>query len=376
MFMIPILFLWTGLHPLRFTGIDDLILHQAPMFCAVWMGLRWRAPATFLPFLSYISSSIGALRLAPTTFATLIKPFGAPFRVTPKGQASGGQNFDRFLAVSSVCLVAATAGGLLMNLLPEWRILVEDEFLPIAAFWSFYNLVTLFFVMLAAFERPRLRGEERFPLHQSAECTLPEVSLDGAIIDISARGLRVVFAAEPSLHQGQEIVLRLASGDTLSGRVVWVRRSQAGVRFDGEQPAAFPLIAAAAAAQPARGPASTRRWDRRPIHESARCVAADAEVGCVILDASLSGAYLLLSAAEPPALGARLRLAFPRVGDLQCEITRRQPDRVGVRFVDLSEEAHDALVRRLYTEKVINNVEGELRPAKIAGALIHAALGA
>lgn len=376
MFVIPIVFLWTGLQPLRFTDIDDLVVHQAPLFFAVWLGLRWRAPETYLPFLSHISSSIGAMRLAPTTLATLIKPFGAPFRVTPKGSAVGGHSVDWFLASMSVGLTAATAGGLLINVLPEWRVLTDDEFLPVAAFWSFYNLVTLFFVILAAFERPRFRAEERFPLHQHAECTVPELALQGAILDISARGLRIAFPGDPPLHQGQDVTLRLGNGGTLTGRVVWTRRGQAGIRFPAEQPAAQPLIAAAVAARPARAPEQSRRWDRRPIHEPATCIASDAEIGCVILDASLGGAFLELAAADPPPVGARLRLDFPRVGSVACEVMRRQPDGIGVRFVALSEAMHDALVRRLYTEQITNNVEGELQPAKIAGALIHAAFGA
>jgi hypothetical protein len=184
-----------------------------------------------------------------------------------------------------------------------------------------------------------------------------------------------MFAQEPPLHQGQDVVFNLAGGGTLAGRVVWARGQQVGIRFEAEQPAARPLIVAVMAA-PAEAPKGGRTWDRRPIHELARCFASDAEVGCVILDASLGGAFLTVAVAHPPPIGSKLRLDFPRVGVIDAEVARRRPHGIGVRFLDLPEATHDALVRRLYTEQLTNNVEGELKPAKIAGALIHAAFGA
>ncbi len=93
--LVPIIFLWTGLAPLDHAVLADLIRYQVPMLVALVTLMTWLSNGRHMPFLSAGYSVLLSFRVVPTIISTLIKPFGAPFRVTPKG-LNAGRGVDRF----------------------------------------------------------------------------------------------------------------------------------------------------------------------------------------------------------------------------------------------------------------------------------------
>ena len=91
--IVPPIFLWTGVAPLYFTSTLDVVYYQLPVLLAYAWLMRWITPTRYLPLLSTAVGAFSTFRLLPTVFATLIKPFGTPFKVTPKGSGAGQNEF-------------------------------------------------------------------------------------------------------------------------------------------------------------------------------------------------------------------------------------------------------------------------------------------
>jgi hypothetical protein len=60
---------------------------------------------------------------------------------------------------------------------------------------------------------------------------------------------------------------------------------------------------------------------------------------------------------------------------LAGQVIRTAGRRIGLRFEGLLDDARDRMVRRLYTEGIQNNAEGDLNAAAIAGRLLRRAFG-
>jgi cellulose synthase (UDP-forming) len=141
-----------------------------------------------------------SFRLGPTVVASLIQPFGKPFRVTPKGSdAVNGAQVDFFSLGMILLCMALTLVGLLLNVVPELAVVPHDEFFPIAMFWSMLNIVTLGLAALLCFEGPRLRKEERFLMAESAIAHDGETQITVDLIDASVDGCKLAL---PPSHPG------------------------------------------------------------------------------------------------------------------------------------------------------------------------------
>jgi cellulose synthase (UDP-forming) len=97
---------------------------------------------------------------------TIAKPFGHVFKVTPKGAGAKTLHFDGTIFWTSASLMVLTIVGLVINALPEWRIIGQSGLLPIVAFWGAINVVVLFLVCMMSLQAPVRRGEERFSLEE------------------------------------------------------------------------------------------------------------------------------------------------------------------------------------------------------------------
>ena len=184
----PILYLWLGLLPLHFTSTEDLLYHQFPMFLAFGLSMQWLAKRKYIPI---ISTSIGVFtmfRLLPVVVSSLIKPFGEPFRVTPKG-AAGAETTSvdwGILSVTSLLLVI-TLSGIIVNLIPEYQMINKIQFFPYALFWSSLNVFMLLICMLICFDAPRKRKEERFIVNEETTFNGQKVIIE----DISVSGCKI-----------------------------------------------------------------------------------------------------------------------------------------------------------------------------------------
>ncbi|UOD50276.1 glycosyltransferase [Orrella daihaiensis] len=190
--LIPIVYLLTGMIPFYFTSINDLIFFQVPVFLAFFLNMRWLVGGKYMPLVSVAASVFASFRMFPTVVASLIKPFGTPFKVTPKGSSSvSGRGAELFTFYQILLAIALTVAGLLINVQPEIAVIRFDEFYPIAVFWSAFNLVVLVLAALLCFEGPRFRREERFDVHESVELELDDFKTLGELIDASVDGCKI-----------------------------------------------------------------------------------------------------------------------------------------------------------------------------------------
>lgn len=185
--IIPPVFLVGGLAPLYFTDVGDIIYYQLPAVLAYFLFMRWIAPHKYLPIVSTAVGAFTTFRMLPVVIASLIKPFGVPFNVTPKGVADGVR-FDAYSFTCISIILFATAVGLLMNVVPEWSSVGLSAFSVVAHYWSAVNILVLALAAMICFEAPRV-ANERFAADEPARLVFPDgqypVRLTGISFDRS-----------------------------------------------------------------------------------------------------------------------------------------------------------------------------------------------
>jgi cellulose synthase (UDP-forming) len=222
--LVPVVYLWTGLTPLEFTDLDDLLAYQLPLLLASGMGMRWLAPDRYAPLLSVASGVFASFRLLPTIVHSLIRPFGQPFKVTPKGRQIRILPLDVKSLAALTMLALLTAGGLVINAVPHWQIIESRAFFPIVAAWAFFNLVVLFVAGLMCFEAPRHRREERFPVNEATVLTSGQAEILCRLKDLSLGGARVRIASggmgDASPSPGDPATLQIVDAGAVAATVV------------------------------------------------------------------------------------------------------------------------------------------------------------
>ncbi len=190
MLLVPIVYLLTGLMPLHFTSVDDLVSCQIPMLLGYYWSMQWFVGGKYAPVLSTAIGVFSTFRLLPTLIMSLVKPFGKPFRVTPKGTLNQ-LSIDYVTLASISAAIALTAAGLLINSVPSFRIVHDQDFFPVAAFWGALNIVTLAIGWLICFDAPRRRKEERFYVDEAAVVRVAGLEFPARFIDMSLGGARL-----------------------------------------------------------------------------------------------------------------------------------------------------------------------------------------
>ena len=191
----PIVFLWTGVLPMVNVTLDAVVSYLLPMILAVVGGICLYAPRQYFPLASQVLGTFQSFRLLPTLLVTLIKPFGHGFKVTPKGGGAGAAGYDPEVFWTAALLIAATATGILVNIVPEWRVIAETALIPVVATWGSYNIVILFLVCMLSVQGSVKRSEERFA------CNDPVWVIEahregraGRLADLSLSGASIVIA--------------------------------------------------------------------------------------------------------------------------------------------------------------------------------------
>ena len=237
--LVPAVYLWTGLVPLFLDNLSDLVFFQLPTLLAYFLGMRWFVGRTYVPLVSTAVGTFGTFRLLPTVLASLIKPFGKPFRVTPKGALNkAGVDWCTFAGIMAV--TGLTAGGLAINAIPGQGLLSDEQIFPVAAAWGLVNLAMLLLGALICFDAPRRRKEERFRLDVPVELVVnhragpsARILTDARLFDLSLTGARIGFGAGANLVDGARLALRLEGLDGfLTARVIRAGASTATLAFE------------------------------------------------------------------------------------------------------------------------------------------------
>lgn len=191
---IPLAYLLLGWLPFHFTDAADMVFYQLPVFLSFFLAMRWLVGGHFSPLVSGPVGLFSSFRLGPTVVASLLKPFGKPFKVTPKGSdALHGRQVDMFSLGMILLCMGLTLWGLLLNVVPELAVVPHDEFFPIAVFWSMLNVITLGLAALLCFEGPRLRKEERFLMAEAVTAHSGDLHCAVQITDASVDGCKLAM---------------------------------------------------------------------------------------------------------------------------------------------------------------------------------------
>jgi cellulose synthase (UDP-forming) len=226
--LIPLVYMWTGAAPFLIVKAEELLIYQAPFLVALGCLPRWFTPTTALPFVSAAQGLFASFRIMPTVLASLVRPFGVPFKVTPKGSANAAAGDRAVLKIVGV-LSALTVIGLAFNRLELARQGDGPMFVLIAG-WALLNLVVLAMVALIANDHSRPRIEERFPVDEAAGLVVHGVHWPCSVIDLSTSG--ALLAKAPSVEAGTALSLRLPGVGAMTAKVVRVVDARVAVRFD------------------------------------------------------------------------------------------------------------------------------------------------
>ncbi|HTI87018.1 MAG TPA: PilZ domain-containing protein [Alphaproteobacteria bacterium] len=374
---VPLIYLWTGVAPLSIPDQGDLVAHIAPvMICAVSF-ICWIAPGAYFPILSDATNLLIAARIAPTALSTFIKPFGEPFRVTPKGRDARAASHDRVVFRLMMFVLLGSMIGLAWNGFLSYRPIEDTSAFPFAAGWAVFNCIIVSYAALIARERMRYRAQERFPLGIAAALSTDTEVVPCVVVDASASGAFIRFGNKPVPHVGNTVRVACPSIGTLSGRVVRTQGDGAAIRFADLTPATREALSKLFVEQ-IRGATnkSGRKAIRRRLNASAACTAGSAWSVCTVIDASLSGALLSLPSDMPVAAGGRITVDLPDIGIVEATVMRASPQSIGVQFEDMSPDVRDRLIRFLYTAPEAAQAPQEpLRATTIIGLMGRAAFG-
>ena len=226
--IVPAVYLWTGIAPLYFTDTLDVVSYQVPVLVAYFFLMLWITPSRYLPLVSSAVGAFSTFRLLPTVIATLIKPFGTPFKVTPKGSGNEGSEFDAYTFTCISILIGITALGIFINLVPEWSRLGDGEFSLVSAYWAAVNILVLMIAALICFEKPRPTTEV-FSADEMAEVRVGQGStISGRLVSLSLQSGAIEVPAETHLEKNESITIRLRDIPPLNSRVEHVARDSAG----------------------------------------------------------------------------------------------------------------------------------------------------
>ena len=231
--IVPPVYLWTGVAPLYFTSTSDIIYYQLPVLLAYFFLMLWISPTRYLPVVSTAVGAFSTFRLLPTVIATLIKPFGTPFKVTPKGSGAEQNEFDAYTFTCIATLILLSVIGVLINLVPEWSTILKGEFSVVAMYWAAANIIVLVIAALICFEKPR-PSVDSFSIGEPARAQFGARSLPGQLVSLSLDAGVVDLRPDVPIAIGDEILIEAAGFPLLPSRVESVSGHQEGqvsIRF-------------------------------------------------------------------------------------------------------------------------------------------------
>lgn len=231
----PLVFLLTGLSPLVNVTAASVLDYIVPMILALIGGLQIFAPTEYFPFASQVLGSFQSFKILPTVLITLIKPFGHAFKVTPKGRNSARSSYERGIFWSAAAMILLILGGLVINSIPELRVIDQSSLLPVMAIWGVINVVVLFLVCMMSLQAPALRSEERFALDEAIGIFGASGNVStGFIRDISLSGVAITIDADADVvsHVGEFARVFIKEVGFVPGRVVRQSGKFLALQFD------------------------------------------------------------------------------------------------------------------------------------------------
>jgi len=348
--LVPLAFLLFGAAPLVARDLGAIIGHVGPLLLTGTGLMWWLARRCYFPILTDANALFLAFRVVPAALLSLIKPFGVPFAVTPKGAAARGQRSDRYIFYICICLIVATIIGLGLNGFNDWRVVEDRTTLAVSAFWAILNGLIIGVAAMIAREAPRYRAHERFGIELPARCVVGSKPTPARVADLSQGGAFVRFGNHPVPEPGTNVQLSIVGIGSVAGVAVRTSGDGAGVRFTAIPPATAEAIRQLATATTDSAGHRRRRHSLRvQLDARARVIANNEWSDCTIADASLSGALAIFRDTPPADPGDDVLIEVPEVGLVTAHVARKTKNTLGLAFDDVNEGTRDGLIRFLYT---------------------------
>ncbi|MCK1724868.1 glycosyltransferase [Bradyrhizobium sp. 142] len=232
--VVPIVFMWTGITPVIDVTPESVFFYLFPAILALNGGISCFAPHEHFPLAAQVSATIQSFKLLPVVLATLLKPKGHAFKVTPKGTAARRVGYAREIFWPAATFMALTVIGLVLNTIPEWRVIDHPAALPMVAFWSVVNIVVLFFVCMTSLQARMPRTEERVVIDEPVLIrTETGERLSGRVKDVSLSGAGILLdCGVDSLCRGASLPVHVAQVGWIDATVMQQRGQLVGVQFN------------------------------------------------------------------------------------------------------------------------------------------------
>ena len=228
----PLIFLFADIPPLVGVTAQSALFFLVPMVVAQVGGIVLLSNGRYYPIAAQVLGTFQSFRLLPVIVKTLVKPHGHAFKVTPKGSDAAGGGFESSIFLATSTLMLATFAGVVINAMPDWRIVAQGALVPMVAFWCAINIVVLFLAAMLCFGMPALRAEERFAIDEAVTVEVAGTNIVHAArsIDISMSGIAV---AAVGLVRGETVRIRIRGVGVIDGIVARAGAAMAGIAFSG-----------------------------------------------------------------------------------------------------------------------------------------------
>jgi cellulose synthase (UDP-forming) len=230
----PLIFLFLDIPPLVGVTPESAMFYLVPMVAAQVGGIVLLGGGRYYPLAAQVLGTFQSFRLLPVILKTLVKPHGHAFKVTPKGADALGGGFEREIFIAAIGLMMLTFAGLIINAIPDWRIVAQGALVPMVAFWCGINIVVLFLAAMLCLGMPANRAEERFAIDEPIALWRRDSNVVWVArsINLSLSGIAVDVDGLPD---GEKVKVRLRGAGSLEGVVARSRDGMTGIAFTSDR---------------------------------------------------------------------------------------------------------------------------------------------
>lgn len=187
----PLCFLLFGFFPIQTTW-EEIVYYFAPYYLSYLMLENWLSGGKRSPIWSDLYEYLICFPICVTVLSTLMKPFGAPFWVTPKMQGIPRVQFNMNIGYPLLVMFFIYLLAFVLQF-KAWDWQLEHESALINLAWGLYNMVLLWLTLQTCFDTPEKRENIVFTCQLSGRLTaggqvndlmVTELSLTHALIRI------------------------------------------------------------------------------------------------------------------------------------------------------------------------------------------------
>lgn len=187
----PCVYWWTGTAVMDST-VDNMLFWLGPYLASGMVFTTLVTRNTAFPVMTDVTQLLCSFNIVRTVATTLVKPWGHPFKVTPKGISTTGITVHWSLLAPFAAIAICNALGMLVNT-SSYSQLNGTPGYAINVFWSLFNVTVLCIACAVCVELPKRRCDERFASGEPATIEFashqPEVAC--VVLDFSLGGARL-----------------------------------------------------------------------------------------------------------------------------------------------------------------------------------------